>query len=189
MDRLAHLATFVSLIYGLGVANVLAHLAALIKRGRRADWYWVHTLWTLALLLMMASFWWVLQNWVRVERIGFFDYLSMLVVPSGLFLASDLLFPERTAEGAIDLRAHFMGVRKPFFLAMTAILVGDQVDTLLKGWTHVVHLGPFYWASQVAAYGGNAFGYFSSSGRAQAVVVLVTLGLFLANMVNALASV
>jgi hypothetical protein len=32
------------LIYGLGVANVLAHVSSLIKRRQLSDWYWVHTL-------------------------------------------------------------------------------------------------------------------------------------------------
>src|SRR5262245_56239003 len=114
MEKLAHLATFVSLIYGLGVANVLAHIASLIKRGPQADWYWVHTLWTIYLLIMMASFWWLLQNWAAVPHIGFLSYLSLLLIPSLLFIASDLLFPERKAEGLIDLKAHFFRIRKPF---------------------------------------------------------------------------
>lgn len=189
MERLAHLATFVSLIYGLGVANVLAHLAVLIKRGRRANWYFVHTLWAITLLVMMASFWWVLQNWAAVSRIEFFAYLAMLLVPGALFLASDLLFPERTGDGDVDLRDHFMRVRKPFFLALLAAFVGDQLDTVLKGWAHVVELGPFYWTSQVVAYGVVVGGYFSGSGRVQGAIVLVTLVLFLGNMVNALARV
>jgi len=36
MEKLSYLATFISLIYGLGVANLLAHLASLIKRGRES---------------------------------------------------------------------------------------------------------------------------------------------------------
>jgi hypothetical protein len=33
MEKLSYLTTFVALIYGLGIANVLAHLSLLLKRG------------------------------------------------------------------------------------------------------------------------------------------------------------
>ena len=55
MEKLAHLTAFVSLIYGLGVANVLAHVSSLIKRRQASEWYWVHRLWTVQLLVMMAG--------------------------------------------------------------------------------------------------------------------------------------
>src|SRR5688500_15747225 len=141
MEKLAFLATFVSLIYGLAVANVLAHVASLVKRGRGADWYWIHTLWSVHLLVLLAGDWWSLQNWAGVPRIGFLVYLSLLLKPSLLFIASDLLFPER-GGGVVDLKEHFFAVKRAFFLALIAFVVADQVDTLLKGWEHVVELGP-----------------------------------------------
>ena len=63
MEKLSYLATFVSLIYGLAVANVLAHLASLIKRGGLADWYWVHTVWSVFLMLLIPE---VRLRWLGV---------------------------------------------------------------------------------------------------------------------------
>jgi hypothetical protein len=60
----------------------------------------------------MASFWSLLQNWAAVARIGFFSYLTLLLIPSLLFVASDLLFPERGAESAIGLKAHFFRIKR-----------------------------------------------------------------------------
>lgn len=186
MERLSYLATFVSLIYGLGVANVLAHFASLIKRGRDADWYWVHTLWSVYLLLLMASMWWVLQNWAAVPHIGYFSYLSLLLLPSLAFVASDLLFPERSAAGAIDLRAHFSRVRRAFFLLLLVMLLCDELDSALKGWDHVVALGPAYWSVQVYWYFAIFVGLRSRSDRVLGALACVGIALLLAAMSNIL---
>jgi|SRR5438045_5936129 len=189
MEKLSYLAGFVSLIYGLGVANVLAHVASLIKRGRQADWYWIHTLWMLYLLQMMASFWWLMQAWAKVPHIGFLNYLSLLLIPSLLFIASDLLFPERGGEGTIDLKAHFFKIKKPLFVIVWLLLLSDEIDTLQKGWTHLVELGPVYWSSQVYWYLATFAGIRSDSERVQGVLVCVGIALFLVTSFNALAFV
>lgn len=189
MEKLSYLATFVSLIYGLGVANALAHLSSLIKRGRKADWYWIHTLWSLYLIVMMAGFWWILQNWAVVPHIGFLSYLSMLLIPSLLFIAADVLFPERHAEGIVDLKAHFFRIRKPFFLLLIALLMADELDSVLKGWEHVIALGPYYWATQAFWFASSIVGIRSSSERVQGALVCLSLVLYVGGMINALAYV
>ncbi|UHQ19847.1 hypothetical protein LVB87_01390 [Lysobacter sp. KIS68-7] len=188
MEHLAHLSTFVSLIYGLGVANVLAHLASLIKRGKRADWYWVHTLWSAFLLLAMASFWWLLQNWARVPHISYLTYLSMLLIPSLLFMLSDLLFPDR-GEGAVNLKAHFFAIKRPLFLLLSALVAADTLDSVLKGWQHMRELGPLYWSAQVFFFLGCLVCARSGSERVQGAFAVVTFGLYLVGISNALASV
>jgi len=189
MEHLAHLSTFVSLIYGLGVANVLAHVASLIKRGKNADWYWIHTAWSAFLLLAMASFWWMLQAWAAVPHIGYLSYLSMLLIPSLLFVMSDLMFPERSAEGAVSLKAHFFAIKRPLFLLLLALLVSDELDSVQKGWQHVVDLGPVYWASQVFWLAGCLVCMRSDSERVQGVFASMSLVLFVGAMINALAAV
>jgi hypothetical protein len=148
VEKLSYLATFISLIYGLGVANLLAHIASLIKRGREADWYWIHTLWCIYLLLLMASFWWTLQSWDEVPHIGYLQYLSLMLAPSILFIASDVLFPERNPQGTVDLRTHFLAVKDRLFLLMIALALADMLDSSLKGWRHLLELGPVYAVTQ-----------------------------------------
>ena len=189
MERLSFLATFVSLIYGLGVANVLGHLAGLIKRGRDTDWFWVHSLWALCLLVMMAGFWWILQNWRKEPSIGFFNYLSLLLMPSMLYVVSDVLFPDRHASGPVDLKTHFFAVRRPFFLMYAALLFADEVDSVQKGWDHVMALGPVYWTTQVVGYTTAVIGYRSTRVWVQGGIVLFTLVSFVAGIAHALGSV
>lgn len=189
VENLSYLATFVSLIYGLAAANVLAHFAQLIKRGRQADWYWVHTVWALYLLLMMASFWWVLQIWASVPRIGYLNYLGMLLIPSLLFVISEILFPERNGETTIDLKAHFFRIKKPMFLLFIGIVLADEIDSLEKGWSHVLALGPYYWGSQLFWIASSVVGIRSGSDRVQGGLVSLSILVFIGGMINALAKV
>jgi hypothetical protein len=175
MEKLSYLATFISLIYGLGVANLLAHLASLIKRGRDADWYWIHTLWCIYLLLLMASMWWTLQSWDEVPHIGYLSYLSLLLSPSILFIASDVLFPERSQQGNVDLRTHFLAIKNRLFLLMIALAIADELDSLLKGWQHVLELGPVYWVTQVYWYVLSIIGIRTRSERTLGVLACLAL--------------
>jgi len=189
VEKLLHLGTFVALIYGLALANVLAHFSHLIKHGRNAGWYWLHTLWAIFLMLMMAGSWWTLQNWAAVPNITFPSYLSMLLVPSLMFIAADLLFPKRGTAGVVDLKTHFFNIKKPLFLLIIAIVAADELDTVLKGWQHVRALGLFYFASQVFWYGICVIGIRSQSERVQGTLVCVSLLVYVGAMINALAAI
>lgn len=182
VEKLSYLATFISLIYGLGVANLLSHLASLIKRGRAADWYWIHTLWCIYLLLLMASMWWTLQSWDDVPQIGYLRYLSLLLCPSILFIASEVLFPERGPQGSVDLRTHFLAVKNRLFLLMIALAAADELDSALKGWRHVVELGPVYWVTQVYWYGLSIAGIRARSERTLGVLACMALLALLASL-------
>lgn len=172
MERLSYLATFVSLILGLGVANVLANLSTLVKRGRGSDWYWVHTLWSVFLLVLMAWEWWILLHWQTVSAMGFFTYLSLLIKPSLLFFASDLLFPEPGTAGATDLKEHFFGVHRAFLLALVAYILADVFDTMLKGWDHFLDLGIGYPIALGTALLAQLAGAFTRNERVHGALVL-----------------
>jgi hypothetical protein len=182
VEKLSYLTTFVALIYGLGIANCLAHLSSLIKRGRGADWYWVHTLWAIYLMLLMASLWWALLNWTQVPRIDYFSYLSLLLAPAFLFVASDLLFPERHEAGSIDLKAHFFTIKRQLFLVLFAALLADELDSSLKGWEHIVALGPYYWGTQAYWAVACFVGYRSNNERVQGAIVIGIIALLLVGM-------
>ena len=144
MDGLSHLATFLSLILGLAVANVLAHLSAMVKHGRKADWYFLHTMWAVYLLFLMACEWWIIFGWSIVGEIGFWTYLFLLAKPCVLFVASDVLFPSMPINAGVDLRSHFWSVRRRLLLIVALYPALDVVDTLLKGMDHFQELGPLY---------------------------------------------
>jgi hypothetical protein len=140
MNVLFHVTSFLALILGLAIANVLTNLAGLFKQRDQVRWYWIHSLWVFALIVAIALEWWVVLNWAKVERISFPLFLFLLIKPTILFFGSDLLFPEKESPYATDLKAHFYSVRR--LMAVTSFyLPVDVIDSLLKGVDHFQSLG------------------------------------------------
>ena len=173
METLSYLATFLSLILGLAVANVLSRLSAMFKAGRDTDWYYLHTLWAVFLLFLMALEWWVILLWGREGRIGFFVYIFLLAKPCVLSVASDMLFPETIAGRKQDLRAHFWAIRRRYFAVTALYPVLDVVDTLLKGVDHLRELGPIYPTVIILTLIGCYKG-FNAAGGARGVGIATT---------------
>jgi hypothetical protein len=69
------------------------------------------------------------------------------------------------------------------------LLVCDEIDSLLKGWQHVLDLGPYYWGTQVFWYVASVIGIRAESVRVQGTLAVISLLLFFGGMFNALASV
>src|SRR5687767_13510681 len=140
MSVLFHVTSFIALILGLALANVLTNLAGLFKARGDIRWYWIHSVWVFGLIVAMAFEWWVVLNWAKVDRISFPLFLFLLIKPTILFFGSDLLFPEKESPHAADMKAHFYSVRQ--LLAITALyLPFDVIDSLLKGMAHFQGLG------------------------------------------------
>ena len=177
MNLYEHVYTFVSLILGLGVANVLANFASLRKAGTAVRWYYLHVAWGALLLVLMALEWWIMLNWVSAQ-LTFFHFVFMLIKPSLLFFASAMLFPEAPQQGC-DLRAYFYLNRRGIFLALAFYSLTDFGDSLLKGWEHFLGLGPVYMIANSTITLGAAAAAFSTSEhyhRAFFVVVVLLVG-------------
>ena len=189
MEALSYLSTFLSLILGLAVANVLTHISAMVKQGREADWYFLHTMWAVYMLFLMACEWWVIFNWSSVGRIGFWTYLFLLMKPCVLFVASDVLFPNAARQSGLDLKSHFWSVRRRLFSIVALYPALDIIDTTLKGMDHVRELGPTYPIVLALSFLAIFVGIKSQDERVHAAIpVLLFIGVAF-SMSNALSAV
>lgn len=69
------------------------------------------------------------------------------------------------------------------------LLLADELDSIQKGWQHVLDLGPYYWGTQVFWYVACFVGIRSDSERVHGVLASVSFLLFIGGMINALAAV
>jgi hypothetical protein len=186
-DVFPHIATFYSLIVGLAVANVLSSAANAAKSEARVRWYWVHTAAAAMLLLIIAQDWWFLLSWERGGHISHAVLVFLLARAGVLYFASNLLVPEATDawdDGIIDLRKHFVRVRRRFFVALALFPVLDSIDTLLKGQERLRSLGPGYPVYAAASVVLMLAGGYARSERTSAVIILVVIVSLLAVIVG-----
>ena len=121
----------ISIIVALGVAELLAGVARILRGELR--FYWVHALWVLNLLILQFQYCWSLFDMAGQEDWVFLDLMRLVTAPILLFLVSSLLFPSRLATGGhesgegsgepeIDLETFYIDTRKPIFALLTAVM-------------------------------------------------------------------
>lgn len=123
-----HWATLVSIIIGLGIADLLVNLHRLIHARKRVDWDVLPLVWAAVALLWLFNYWWAvgagLDGSRGVRVVGHFVLLA--IAPILLFLLSASVLPRALPlEGRLDMRAEWSQNRDVFF----AVLALNQAVT------------------------------------------------------------
>lgn len=131
MSEFEYVAVLVSLVLGLGIANVLTGIGRMINLRNDFEIDIVHLLWSLALFVVMVLNWWVFfQN--REWTDWTFEYfLSIIIWAVTFYLMSVLLFPtDRTGDQ--DYGKIFLRNRAWFLALFIASNLMDIVVTALR---------------------------------------------------------
>ena len=119
MSLFEFLMVFVSIIVGLGVAEILTGLAQQIRHRETIRHYWLHTVAVGLIFIALLQNWWELWDRRLIEQWTFLSLVLMLIPPASLYLISHLGFPEPMKNS--DLKRYFYERLRPvWFLAMLA---------------------------------------------------------------------
>ena len=123
MNLFEFLMILLSLIVGLGLAEILSGFARFLKSSAAHKFSWLHgAVSTIVFLGLLQTFWesWGLRS---VEEWSFPAMLLMLGSPIFLYLIAHVIFPER--ESAVSLEDHyFERARLIWLLAALTVIVG-----------------------------------------------------------------
>lgn len=131
MSVFEYLGVLLSVIMGLGVTHLLAGLSKAIHHRKTVTFYWVHTLWTVNVLIYIVIIWWGMFWWSGEQEWSFFQFLLLILYAVVLFLAASLLFPWDLPED-FDFERHFFETRPWFFSVMAFAWFVDIPETVLK---------------------------------------------------------
>jgi hypothetical protein len=154
MDPFSYLSFLTSIVLALGITRILSGIGQLLQARDRIVPYWPHLVWTLNVFLYLVLNWWILFRWRLESQWNFFLFLFVLLSPTLGFLLSVLLFPDSLKQD-LDLKKHFYANHRSFFILAALLAPIDLVDTLLKGWAHLLAQGPFYILFLAMAFGLN----------------------------------
>jgi hypothetical protein len=112
-----HWSTLVSIIIGLGIADLLVNLHRLIHARERVRWDPLPLVWGATVVLLLFNYWWAvgagLDGSGNVRVVG--HYVLLAVVPILLFLMSASVLPRAIpAAGQLDMRAEWARSRDIF---------------------------------------------------------------------------
>lgn len=112
----------VSIIIGLGIAEILNGVASQLRHRKTVGFYWVHSVFAMAIFLALIQQWWEIWNLSTETVWTIVGLLMMLGGPVGLYLIAHLLYPENLRDA--DLRDYYFGEMRPIWTlaAMTVVM-------------------------------------------------------------------
>ena len=120
------------IVLGLALVQLLNGLASAIQNRATVTHSWIHALWYLTLFLLVIQHWYAIYSWRNFGE-TFLSYLSFMVYPILLFIASALLMPVIELGQTVCLRTHFFANRAWFFLIASAALIETLVRSIIFG--------------------------------------------------------
>jgi hypothetical protein len=119
----------VSVVIGLGVAEILSGAANLLRARKTVRFHWLHALFQVGVFFALLQQWWEAWEMHGLDEISFGAVLTMLVPPVLIFLMAHLLYPE-PAENADLERYYFEQAPVLWGLAALGTLEGTFIRPL-----------------------------------------------------------
>jgi hypothetical protein len=126
------LMVLVSIIIGLGLAEILTGVARLIRGRASIEGYWVHAVAVVTIFTALLQQWWEIWSLRSAPEWTFLGLLMMLCGPVGLFLMAHLVFPEPLHD--VKLRTYYYeGMRPIWWLATVTVVMATLFRPLAFG--------------------------------------------------------
>jgi hypothetical protein len=132
MNLFEFLMILLSLIVGLGIAEILTGIAVVLKSEGVRGFSWTHGAATLTVFLGLLQTFWESWGLAFIETWSFPAMLLMLGSPIFLFLMAHVLFPERESKVSLDDH-YFERARVIWALAGLTVIVGTLFRPLAFG--------------------------------------------------------
>ena len=121
MTLFEYLMVLVSIIVGLGIAEILTGIAKQIRYGYGNSGYWVHSCGVALIFLALLQTWWELWDLNQTPMWTFHSLILMLLAPSVLYLIAHLIFPD-PVKGARFRDYHYGPMRSIWLLGGVVVL-------------------------------------------------------------------
>ena len=140
MSSFEFLSVLISVVVGLGLANMFTGLGRLVYRRNAFSFSLAHAAWSVHLFSMMVVYWWtVVFGWQDYQNWNILIFVFILIYGFALFMMSALLYPSEVPQ-EWDLGKHFGEIRGWFFAFYFLWFGSELLDTWLKR-----HFDDFSW--------------------------------------------
>ncbi|MGH8189965.1 MAG: hypothetical protein ACREP2_00780 [Rhodanobacteraceae bacterium] len=134
MDAFSYLSVLISIVLGLAITQTLQGFRGLILARSRLRAYWPSVVWGALLLLFDVQAWWAMYDLRDYHYQHTWSFLGFAVVLSEtvpLYLLAGLVFPDIAIEGRVDLRTHYFGNHRWFFVLAILLIVASLLKNVV----------------------------------------------------------
>lgn len=133
MSDFEYISVLLSIILGLGIAQLLSGIARLVRDGRRLWPAWWVMVNVATLLLAHFQVWWVSFDWRHLPTWNFLSYFAFMILPMLLYLLAYLIFPPDLRIDGSELAHEFVDQRRAFFGILMLVPVASFLQQHLFG--------------------------------------------------------
>ena len=183
MSAFDYLAVLISIVLGLGIANILSGLAAIVRARARITSFVPTYIQMANIFVIHVQVWWAMFGLRDVQHWTFPLFFVVLMQAVFVFLLSAFIVPEIPPEGGIDLREAYFREHAWFGAALFLAVADSALRNVMTNGAHFFET-PEPIAHAVFAVLGLV-GFFTRSPRAHMVLAPI-ISLVLAFYVGAL---
>jgi hypothetical protein len=125
MSLFEFLMVLVSIIVGLGVAEILTGIARQIRSRTSSVGYWVHSCAVTLIFFALLQNWWELWGLRDVDEWVFSGLVLMLLTPAGLYLIAHLIFPD-PIQGT-EIKTYYYGAMRPVWWLAVLVAIASTL--------------------------------------------------------------
>jgi len=134
MDEFNYLSVLVSIVLGLGIAQLLTGVGRLLQNRARIRLYWPVIACVATMLLVHIQLWWSMFELRDHAGWTFLDFVAVLSLPIVLYLMSALVLPDFGDSQPDDLRAHYYANCRWYYgLGVLLVLLTFARELVLDG--------------------------------------------------------
>ena len=117
----AFVISLAAVVNGLGIVRMVGGFSDYLRKRTSVTVtpYWVYTVMAMFQLLAHTLLWWSILGLRNADGLNFLSYLYLLLGPTLLFLATNMLSPD-VSQDTIDLRRDYYEVRRVFYGILAA---------------------------------------------------------------------
>jgi hypothetical protein len=145
MSLFEYLGVLISVVMGLGITHLLIGTSKVIQNRDTIRVYWVHSLWTVNVLVYILAIWWGMFWWSSLAEWTFYHFLFVTLYAVALFLLAAMLYPWDFPDD-FDFEEYFFRNQTWFFGIQFVAWLVDIPETIFKAGTGLRELPGLYFA-------------------------------------------
>lgn len=138
MTRFEFIIVLMSIIVGLGIAELLTNVARQIQDRKNVKHYWLQSGMVAFVFIALLQQWWESWGLQEVEGWSFLTMMLMLAGPIGLFITSHLIFPSEMKN--VDLREHYARNSRAIWLVAVFSVISATLFRPISFGHELIHL-------------------------------------------------
>jgi len=173
MSSFEFLSVLISVVVGLGMANMLTGVGKMLHRGNSIRVSLAFVVWAIFVFHYLIIYWWtVVFGWQDWENWNLLIFIFILTYGILLYLLSIILFPTNMPE-TWDPHESFMAMRHWFFGLFLVVVVVEGLDSKLK--SHLAEFSTPYFLLLGLWFAGGLVGLTSDNRRLHNIVAVSLL--------------